>query len=991
MNKQFMITGKLVKKVVLWLLLVGLVSLLLFIIVDSYGYDHAYSRSTISEPVIVSGPYNNYIEEHPDALTPNNVDIVLQPGDATGDFNVKDYSASYPATPLALETTSSGSATWSFNVPTAGFYNIKVDYIPEIDGGANIERTIYVNGSIPYQDLENVAFKRVWGDGGEIITDITGNQIRPRQIEIPVKRSSYVKDEVGYVSEPYLVYFSSGINTLTFKSLREAMSIFAVHIISKQVFKTYAEVEAEYETKGYDKVTGEIAASSDSGTDFIEGENAIYRSSPTIYATSDRSSAYNSPADPVKIILNSIGGSKWITPGDWITWEFTVPQSGLYNITLRAKQSTSRGLFSTRAVYVDGEVPFAEAQNAKFIYTSDFSMVTLGTEDKPFYFYLTEGTHQITLEATLGDYGAQIARVQNVIDNLNDMYRRIIAKTGINPDKYQDYQLTTKIPNLITTFQNALEELSDVADTINSISGEKSSETASLQTIMLQLGKFIKKPRLIQQNLGTFSTNISSLGTWILTVSRQSLVVDYLIVHSDDYDLPRANPNFFIGSWFNIKAFIQSFTFDYESIGTTVAKENAENIEVWLLTSEMAGREQANAIRTLIDSDFGEDLNITLKIVSPDVLLTATLAGKGPDIAINAANGLPVNYALRGATYDLSTFEDFEEVVAQFAPSSMTPYEFQGGYYGLPNTQSFLMLFYRTDIFEAQNWDVPETWVDVINLISELQIQNLKFYLPLNTVGASSVVNQVFASRLYQTGGSFYRNALNNQGEEYIESNFDSEEAMSAFEWWCDFYTNHSFSLTITGATFINRFRSGEMPIGIANYDLYNTLAVSAPEIKGRWAFALLPGTRQDDNTIDHSGAASGTSVVMMNDTDNPEAAWKFMKWWISTDTQTSYAREVEAILGSAARHPTANVEAFTRLAWTIEEQQILLSQWEVTVGVPEIAGGYYTGRNLENAFREVVNNNYNPRNTFEQYIQTINNEITRKREEFGLPVGSDE
>ncbi len=989
MNKQFMITGKLIRRMVLWLMLVGFVALFIYILVDSYDMDRVYSNSTISDPVIVSGDYQNYINDHPTATYPTNVDIVLEPGDATGDFQTKDYTEDYGA--LALETTSSGTATWTFNVPQAGFYNIKLDYIPETDGGANIERAVYVNGVIPYRDLENVAFKRVWGDGGQIIVDITGNQIRPKQIEKPIKRSAYVKDEVGYVSEPYLVYFNTGVNTLSLTSLREAMSIFQVHIISKQSFKTYEEVEAEYEANSYQKVSGQIAASSTSGTDYIEAEEAIYRSSPTIYAVSDRTSAYNSPTDPVKIILNSIGGTKWITPGDWITWRFDAPQDGLYQISLRAKQSTNRGLFSTRAVYIDGEIPFAEAQNAKFIYSSDFNMVTLGTEEKPFYFYLTEGTHDITFEATLGDYGAQIARVQAIIDNLNDMYRQIIAKTGISPDKYVDYGLTEKIPNLIPTFQNALDELEDVADTINSISGEKSSETASLQTIMVQLEKFIDKPRLIQRNLGTFSTNISSLGTWILTVSRQPLTIDYLIVHSDDYELPKANPNFFIGSWFNIQAFFKSFTFDYESVGTTAAKEDADTIEVWLLTSESAGREQANAIRTLIDSDFSENLNVTLKIVSPDVLLTATLAGRGPDIAINASNGLPVNYALRGATYDLSQFEDFDEVITQFSPSAMTPYEFNGGYYALPNTHSFLMLFYRTDIFAAQGWDVPATWTDVINLIPELQIQNLKFYLPLNTVGASSVVNQVFASRLYQTGGSFYRTMLNDNNEEYVESNFDSEEAMAAFEFWCDFYTAYSFSLTITGATFINRFRSGEMPIGIANYDLYNTLAVSAPEIKGRWAFALLPGTRQAGNVIDHSGAASGTSVVMMSDVENPDAAWEFMKWWVSTDIQTSYAREVEAILGSAARHPTANVDAFKRLAWTVEEQQILLSQWEVTVGVPEIAGGYYTGRNLENAFREVVNNNYNPRDTFETYIQTINNEITRKRQEFGLPVGNEE
>jgi ABC-type glycerol-3-phosphate transport system substrate-binding protein len=267
---------------------------------------------------------------------------------------------------------------------------------------------------------------------------------------------------------------------------------------------------------------------------------------------------------------------------------------------------------------------------------------------------------------------------------------------------------------------------------------------------------------------------------------------------------------------------------------------------------------------------------------------------------------------------------------------------------------------------------------------------NFQFYLPLNTAGASSVVNQIFASYLYQSVDdikqAFYRTAINEFGENYIESNFDSVEAQEAFEFWCSFYTDYSFPLS---ASFVNRFRSGETPIGIVGYDIYNTLAVSAPEIRGKWKFALLPGTEELDANgnivIDHQGAASGMGLTMMGTTDNPYEAWAFMDWFTSADTQVNYAREIEAILGAAARHNTANVAAFTRLAWTEEEKDILMEQWKYTVGVPEVAGGYYTGRNLENAFREVVNNNYNPRQILADYILTINSEIDRKREEFGL------
>lgn len=52
---------------------------------------------------------------------------------------------------------------------------------------------------------------------------------------------------------------------------------------------------------------------------------------------------------------------------------------------------------------------------------------------------------------------------------------------------------------------------------------------------------------------------------------------------------------------------------------------------------------------------------------------------------------------------------------------------------------------------------------------------------------------------------------------------------------------------------------------------------------------------------------------------------------------------------------------------------------------VPEIPGGYFTERHVKNAFYAVYNSNEDPRETLEDYVKTINNEITNKRIEFGL------
>ncbi|HQC75016.1 MAG TPA: extracellular solute-binding protein, partial [Bacilli bacterium] len=717
--------------------------------------------------------------------------------------------------------------------------------------------------------------------------------------------------------------------------------------------------------------------------------------------------------DTVKIKLNAIGGNKWTAPGDMITWEvdLTDKPSGLYYISFRAKQNVSRGLFSTRRVYINNVIPFAEANIARFSYSGDFKVVTLGDKDKPYAFFLEGGKkNTISLESTLGEYGVPISQVQGVIDMLNDLYLRIIAVTGLKPDPLINYYLygeNARVERTLETFQEAADILAQVADNIIKISGEKSDKIAILETMEIQLRDMIKKPRSIQERLNSFSKNISSLGTWISDVKQQALTVECLWVSSNIDDLPHANANFFAGTWFGIRGFFRSFFFNYEEIGTIAAVDTGKEIEVWFLTSESTGREQANSISTLISNTFTEQygINVKLKVVTAGVLLPSTLAGTGPDVAINVANGLPVNYAMRNAIMDVSGFDEFYEVTGicsaknaekglcnpqtnynvgrindpneqyLFFDSAMVPYEYNGGYYALPNTQSFLVMFVRNDIFEARGWTVPETWREVTSLVTELSISNLQFYLPVSASGATSVVNQVFASMLYQKGGTFYRN--NNK-----ESNFDTEEAMQAFEEWCKYYTDYSFPLA---ASFLNRFRTGETPIGIANYELFNTLTVFAPEISNKWSYAPLPGTYNDKNQLINNGAASGSAIVMMKQADDKESAWDFMRWWVSRDTQTSYARELESILGAAARHNTANVLAFKNLPWSREEQNVLLAQWKNSVGVPEIPGGYYTGRNLENAFRKVVNTQANPRETLNEYIALINAEITKKRKEFGL------
>ena len=125
----------------------------------------------------------------------------------------------------------------------------------------------------------------------------------------------------------------------------------------------------------------------------IQAEDAMLKSSPTLYPLSDRSSPAVIPYDVSKIRINAIGGVNWKLPGQWIEWEVDVQEDGLYQIALKRKQDQLRGVYATRSLMIDGEYPFKEMKRIPFNYDMDWKMDVLGG-DEPYLFHLTKGKHR---------------------------------------------------------------------------------------------------------------------------------------------------------------------------------------------------------------------------------------------------------------------------------------------------------------------------------------------------------------------------------------------------------------------------------------------------------------------------------------------------------------------------------------------------------------------------------------------------------------------
>lgn len=857
-----------------------------------------------------------------------------------------------------------GWAEWTFEVPQDGLYQVELAYMAADEASGDVELAATVDGALPFREMNAQAFKRRYVQNGEITTNKAGNDVKPEVTEVFVWSEASLRDSSGYVQEPFLLALKAGAHTLRLTGSRGSLAVQALTLREGDTHPAYADYLAYHREQGHEVIEA-------SGISPIQAEDLAYKTDLSILPTADRSSPYTTPQSAANSRLNTVGGSNWKRIGEAVTWTVDVKQAGLYRIAPRYRQNILDGIFTSRRLLIDGEVPFAEAAALRFEYNSDWQLEPLGGAEDPYLFYLDEGTHTLTLEVAIGDVAEVIGMVQEAQTQLNAVYRKIIMISGPSPDQYRDYNFEALIPDEIAELAKQRDALQHVVDFIDQQTGADGSYTSIMKKIIFQLDKMAEKPASIAKYLEQFKANLGSLGTWLMTASEQPLQIDCLYLVGSSDELPKADAGFFGSAWFGLQSFFYSFFADYSSVGQGGGEVYDRSLKVWVQT----GRDQAEILRQLIDTGFSQEQKaaVELELVPAGTLLQSVLAGLGPDVVLNNAASEPINYAVRNAVEDLTQFPDFEEVAEWFHPSALVPYTYQGKVYALPETFSFLMFFYRKDIFEEAELEVPETWEDLIELIPDLQRRNLEMAFPKDL--------NAYALLLYQNGGELYVN----EGE---STNLNSNTALNTFVEFTEMFTLYDLPFTYD---FANRFRSGEMPCGIADYTVYNQLTVFAPEIKGLWDFIPVPGKTDAEGNSTSVSVGTGMGDMILTGAKDKELAWEFLKWWMRADTQSTFAKDMETVLGPAGKQPTANMEALTNMTWTSHEYGNLLSQLETVRAVPEVPGGYYLSRVITFALNRVYNGSgtqnmaENPVEVLSEYIQELNDELTRKREEFGI------
>lgn len=932
------------------------------------------SAATTGTDSIRQTSYTNYVKKYTDAARPDKTVEVLG----------KDYDpASVTDAQITVTTVDGendvmqwanqeGSVSWTVNIPETGVYNIKMIYEALESNTNDVEFSLLIDGESPYATASRITLSKRWINESEIKQDSRQNDIRPGQISTPCWQETPLEDIDGLFNEPLEFYMEAGEHTITFESEKAEFAVKSFTFYQYEAPAAYtAPSDSDLTQAQGQKIT-------------LEGETAAYKSSRTLYPTADKSSYLTSSANgssPTKTRYNTIGSGSWTQSTQTVTWEFNVDKAGYYKIGIRGRQDQMRGMYSNRRLYVNGEVPCLEANQIKFYYDTDWSITTPKSENgDDLYFYLQAGTNTISLEAVPGEIGEIMGDLDELVYNINSYYRQIRQITGPDPDEYNNYMIDTAIPSIVPDFKEYAKTLRDKKAEIEKLSGSGGTEAETLEKMAIVLDKCIKKPDLIPEMMSQIKDNITSVSSFVNQYREQPLEVDMIEVATSDQDFTSCDKSFFGSLGFGFKGFIGSFFEDYNAL----SDEDESAMECWV----MLGRDNAEALQQLISSEYNPTAKtkINLKLVQGGIV-EATFAGKGPDLALFMGGDFPIQLAARGVLTDLTTFSDFDEVKSRFADDATVLYQYNGGTYGLPCDQTFPMLFYRSDILSEYGIDPAtdlNTWDGLLNCLPTLQRNYLEVGLILPVMTSTGGTTQV--SAITEPGNTFamllLQQGLNYYNEEQTKTTFDTQEAVNAFDTWTKFYTTYSFQQTYDAFT---RFRTGDMPVVIQNYTFYNQLSVAASEIKGCWGFQPVPGTVQEDGTINHAANSNGSGAIIFTKAADQEGAWDFIKWFTSTDAQVKYGNNIESILGTMGRYATANEEALQQLSWTTSEVNLLLDQLNSQVEIPIIPASYGVTRNVMNAFRAVVNDYDNARDTLFWYNKDINDEITRKLEDLGL------
>lgn len=863
---------------------------------------------------------------------------------------------------------------FSVTVPEAGDYAIVLKYAME--EAAVLDATVTVSllsGGDTVQSARAEVYSLWQDETKDYALDRYGNEVSPSQVTLSQDVTDYVREYSSADGSPVAFFFEKGEQTIVLLSNDAALTVKEVKVVKLPKVVDYETYQKEHEGKDY---AGEPLV--------IEGEDYAVKNDSAIRSKADSSAAVT-PYHPYYKWMATVDGNSWKTVGQRVVWNFSVPEDGWYSLVFHYSQRFKEGQDSRRTVEIDGQIPHEGLREIEFTYTG--SKYAYQYADGKVY--LTAGDHTLGMYVEMPQMQETIAQVERIMDDLQDVGLSLQQVAGSDADNTRTWEIEKYIPGVTQRLTDIQEELEVLYSCLEEQYGDEPASSQNLKLAADILAQVLKEPERLPTRTQDINVGSSSATSYLAELingwKNQGLSLERIYLTGEDADLPNPNGDFFTNLINSIKKFFHSL-FSKDSGYTTASTNDETVLSVWVNRSV----QYVEMIQTLCDSRYegytdanGNKITVQFSVM-PDEgkLLLANASNTGPDVALGVSGDRPYQLALRGAIYPLTEFADFAEYVeGKFLNEAFEPFIYDDDIYAMPETQQFHVLMYRTDIMDRLGLEIPKTWENVANMMPALRRNGMNFYMPLSSqTGTKSVENiavflwQAAAAKGEDPSYSLY-------SADGIHTTLNNETNIEAFQLLTDLYL--LYGLQNNMPSFYNNFRYGVSPIGIGNFSNYVQMLYAAPEIADDWAIAPVPGFEAADGTVYNQMTTIGSSAIIMEDSSKKEAAWDFIKWWLSDETQSEFAQTLQSKFGSAYIWNSANVNAFAELAIPEDDRAVILEQWKHTENIRHTPASYMLERSLSDAWYNVVNKHIPVRRALNEAAVNTQQELTIKLQEF--------
>ena len=864
---------------------------------------------------------------------------------------------------------------FNITVPQAGDYAIVLTYAME--KGAVLDSTVTVTqrsmDGEPVQSVRTEVYSLWQDEVKDYAYDRYGNEVTPAQLVLAQDVTDYVRSYSMADGGPVAFTFPAGEQQIAVLCNDAQLTIRGIQVVRMPEIVDYATYQTMYTGKDY---TGKNI--------IIEGEDFAVKNDSVIRSKAE-SSAAATPYNPYFKWLSTVDGNSWNALGQRVVWNFSIPEDGWYHIVFHYSQRFKEGQQSRRTVEIDGQIPYAEMREVEFAYTGS----KYAYERPKGKVYLTAGEHTLGMYVEMPQMQETIAQVERIMDDLQDVGLSLQQVAGSDADSSRTWEIEKYIPGVTQRLTDLQKELETLYSKLEKQYGDEPASSQNLKLAADILKQVLKEPEKLPTRTEDINVGSSSATSYLAELingwKNQGLSMDRIYLTAEGASLPKANGDWFTNTINDVKQFIY-FMYTKDSGYSASASGEETVLTVWVNRSV----QYVEMIQTLCDSRYegytdknGNKITIQFSVM-PDEgkLLLANASNTGPDVALGVSGDKPYQLALRGAVHPLSEFADFGEYIdGKFLNEAFEPFVYDDAIYAMPETQQFHVLMYRTDIMDRLGLEVPKTWEDVANMMPTLRRNGMNFYMPLSSqTGIKSVENisiffwQAAAAQGQDPGRSLY-------SEDGMKTTLNNETNIQAFQVLTDLYL--FYGLQNNMPSFYNNFRYGVSPVGIGTFSNYVQMLYAAPEIADDWAIAPVPGFAGEDGTIYNQMTTIGTSAIIMEDCNKKEAAWDFLKWWLSDETQSEFARTLQSKYGSYYIWNSANVNAFAELAIPEEDRAVILEQWQHTENIRHTPASYMLERSLSDAWYQVVNEHIPVRRALNTAAVNTQQELTIKLQEF--------